>query len=90
MYLMIADKMNTSDIPIKYEDTRNYWNRYPELYQEPYPINTELLDHEVLKYTCLSNEHAKNVYGWSPKTSLEEGINNTVDFSVKVLKKAKK
>ena len=84
---IIKKQMDKTHIKTIYEETKNYWNRYPELYQMPYPINEELLNHEVLKYTCLSNEHAKHKYGWEPKISLEEGINRTIEFSIKVLKK---
>ena len=85
---IIKEKMNCKDINIEYADTSHYWINYPELYEGAYPINNELLEHEVLKYTCLSNDHAKEKYGWEPKTSIEEGIQRTVDFSVKVLKEA--
>lgn len=85
---IIKEKMNCKDIKIEYADTSHYWINYPELYEGAYPINNELLEHEVLKYTCLSNDHAKEKYGWEPKTSIEEGIQITVDFSVKVLKEA--
>lgn len=85
---IIKEKMNCKDIKIEYADTSHYWINYPELYEGAYPINSELLEHEVLKYTCLSNDHAKEKYGWEPKTSIEEGIQKTVDFSVKVLKEA--
>ena len=50
-------------------------------------INNELMEHEVLKYTCLSNEHAFENYAWKPKVDIDEGIQKTVDFSVKVLNK---
>ena len=85
---IIKEKMNCKDIKIEYANTSHYWINYPELYEGAYPINNELLEHEVLKYTCLSNDHAKEKYGWEPKTSIEEGIQRTVDFSVKVLKEA--
>ena len=85
---IIKEKMNCKDIKIEYADTSHYWINYPELYEGAYPIDNELLEHEVLKYTCLSNDHAKEKYGWEPKTSIEEGIQKTVDFSVKVLKEA--
>ncbi len=85
---MIAKEMGCSERGIDYADTSHYWYRYPALYEKPYPINGKLLENEVLKYTCLSNAHAKEAYGWTPKTSLEEGIRKTVDFCVRELKKA--
>ncbi len=84
---IIKKNMNKTHIETKYVDVSNYWHNYPELYEKPYPINNELMENEVLKYTCLSNKRAYDNYGWSPKISIEEGIKRTVDFSVKVLSK---
>ena len=85
---IICRQMET-DIRPEYAEVSHFWSKYPELYAKPYPISEKMLENEVLKYTCLSNQHAKDEYGWQPKTSLEEGIRNTVDFSVKVLEKAR-
>lgn len=80
----IINKVLNSNIKPCYTDTKNYWKNYPELYAGPYPINEKLLEKEVLKYTCLSNQHAKDKYGWTPKTSLEDGIRNTIDYFLKL------
>ena len=88
IYKKIASMMN-SDLKPRYEETAHFWSNYPELYEGPYPISTKIMEHEVLKYTCLSNEHAYNEYGWKPMTSLNDGIRKTIDFSCKVLEKAR-
>ena len=84
---MIAKEMECEDLVPQYRETLHFWDNYPELYDEPYPIASELLEHEVLKYTCLSNKHAYEAYGWMPKTSIEDGIKETVNFALKKLKK---
>ena len=86
--MSIAKIMGCEDIPIEHAEVGHFWAKYPELYAKPYPISEEMLGHEVLKYTCLSNRHAKEEYGWSPEISLEEGIRRTVDFSVKAIERA--
>lgn len=83
---LIGREMKT-DIKPEYTDAGHFWSKYPELYEKPYPISEKLMEKEVVKYTCLSNKHAKDKYGWSPKTSLEEGIKNTVAFSCGVLER---
>lgn len=82
----IRDKMGCNNIELKYADVAHFWANYPELYEKPYPINEKLLEHEVLKYTNLSNGHAKKEYGWQPKVDIDEGIQRTIDFSVQQLK----
>ena len=84
---LIAKEMDCEDIPLQYAEVAHFWAKYPELYEKPYPISEEMLAHEVLKYTCLSTEHART-YGWAPKTDLKEGVRKTVEFSVDVLRKA--
>lgn len=83
---IIRKQMNCENIEIKYQSSSHYWDKYKELSEGVYPINKERLEHEVLKYTCLSYEHAYKKYKWEPKVSLEEGIKNTINFSVSVLK----
>ncbi len=82
---LIADEIGCKDIDPVYMETEHYWSKYPDLYKEPYPISGKLLEHEVLKYTCLSNRYAKEKYGWQPKTDLRNGIAQTVRFSLEIL-----
>lgn len=84
---IIAQIMHCEHIEIKYAEVGDFWKKYPQLYSSPYPILPKLLEHEVLKYTCLSNKHAYNKYGWKPRTNIEDGLQKTVDFSCNVLKK---
>lgn len=84
----IAREMNCEDTGIDYMPPDHYWYQYPELYAEPYPISARLLENEVVKFTCLSNQHAREKYGWTLKTSMSEGIAKTVKFCVAELKKA--
>lgn len=82
---IIKTKMKKSHIDTIYEDPLNYWKEYSELYIGAFPINKKLLEKEVQKYTCLSNEKAKQKYNWSPKVSMEEGIEKTIKWIIKNL-----
>jgi len=81
--------MGKAHLKPQYVSSDNYWKKYPELYEGAYTISEEALDREVVKFTQLSNEHAKQKYGWEPKVGFEEGIQKTIEFSVKVLGKGK-
>lgn len=74
-------------VKICYADPVHFWEKYPELYSGPYPISQKILAHEVSKYTCLSNHHALEKYGWSPRVKLEDGILRTIEFSCEVLRR---
>jgi len=84
---LIAKEMNLENLEPQYRETAHFWSNYPELYEGIYPIESKILEHEVLKYTCLSNKHAYENYGWIPQTNIEDGIKKTVDFTLKKLKK---
>lgn len=86
LYSVVAELMDKSNVKPEYFDADHFWAKYPDLYKGGYRISTEILAHEVCKYTELSNKHAKERYGWSPKVDLRTGVQNTIDFSVKVIK----
>lgn len=83
---VVAELMGKSSIKPCYTASGNYWIKYPDLYEGIYKISEAALEHEVTKYTQLSNRHAWEKYGWTPKTDLRTGVQNTIDFSVKVLR----
>jgi UDP-glucose 4-epimerase len=85
MFNIIKKLMNKENAKAEYLETSHYWHRYPGLYEGAFPIKSEVMEHEVLKYTLLDNEHAKMKYNWEPDTSFEEGLRQTIDFTVKVL-----
>lgn len=85
LYHMIAKIMGKEHLGAEYVHSSNYWKRYPGLYEGAYPISEEILADEVNKYTLCDNTHAAEKYGWSPKVGFEEGLRNTVEFSVKAL-----
>ncbi len=89
MLEIIKRVMKKEDCKVEYHESSHYWNRYPELYEGAYPINPKVMEHEVLKYTLLDNNHAKEIFGWEPQTSFEEGLKNTVDFTVSMLRRAR-
>lgn len=86
----VAKQMCGEEQSLEYTCSENYWRKYPELYKGAYTISREALEREVVKFTQLSNEHARTKYGWTPKVGLEEGIQKTIAFTVKILKKVDK
>lgn len=85
MFEIIAQLMGKEHLRPSYTESANYWRHYPELYSGAYTISEKALDNEVRKFTLLDNSHAKEKYGWSPKTSFRDGLKNTVDFTCSVL-----
>ena len=89
MFSILARIMGKEHIRPEYVDSSNYWSRYPGLYEGAYPIKPQILDNEVVKYTQCDNAHAAQSYGWTPQVSFEKGLENTVEFALRVLGKGK-
>ena len=75
LFGIVARLMKKNEAVPTYFEAEHFWHN-----------SEEVLAHEVKKYTQLSNDHAYNEYGWRPKFNLEEGIQKTIDFSVKVIR----
>lgn len=81
---IVAGFMGKEHIHPVYVPPDQYWNNSPELLSGAYPMLQTVMEKEVLKYLCLKNTHAKEIYGWEPKVSMEEGIQRTIAYCVPV------
>ena len=86
MYAIAQELMN-KHIPADYASDAHYWENYPELYKGAYPIKDEILAHEIKKYSLCDNTHAKEVYGWSPKVNMRDGLQKLITAEVELLSK---
>lgn len=82
----IASKLMGKNITASYASDAHYWEQYPALYQGVYKIKDEILNHEINKFSLCDNAYAKEVYGWSPKVSMEDGLKKVIEEEVKLLK----
>jgi UDP-glucose 4-epimerase len=73
IFSVIQNELNSSLVPI-YKDPSCLWDKFPELFEGKYCLSKEVVKHDALKYTCGDNSLAKELYGWEPVVSLEEGI----------------
>ena len=81
----IAQRLMGKDIKAEYANTDHYWYKYPGLYEGVYPIKSEILNHEVNKYSLCDNSLAHEKYGWTPMVDMEEGLQNVIEYEVKLL-----
>lgn len=85
IYASVAQAMGKQDVKPEYAEVSDFWSRYPGLYEGALPLLPEIAEHEVNKYTLCDNTHAKEAYDWIPKTDLDQGIANCVDYITKKL-----
>lgn len=77
MYSIVSKIMN-KNIKVEYALDKNYWKKYPQLFEGIYKIKDSILKNEINKYTLCDNTYAKNKYNWTPKIDIEEGLMKTV------------
>ena len=78
----ITQKIMDLNIKADFADDSHYWEKY-----DLEDIKPEILNHEINKLTLCDNTHAKEVYNWEPKISIEDGLKNMVEETVKLLSK---
>lgn len=81
IYEIIARRMDKSIHPV-YRSSSLFWDKYPNLKEGKLPLKEEILEKEVNKFSLGSNQKAKEILGWAPLISLEEGLNRSVDYAV--------
>lgn len=83
----VAQNIMKICIPANYVDSSNYWKKYPQLYEGAYSIKSEVLEHEVNKFSLCDNTHGLARYNWQPKVDIEEGMRNMIEYTVKLFQK---
>ena len=81
----ITQEIMEKDIPANFESPEKYWEKYPDLYKGKYRIKSEILEHEVNKYSCCDNQKALECYGWQPQVDIVEGLSNVIQYTCKLL-----
>ncbi len=81
----IASRIMGKNIAADYADDAHYWEKYPALYSGKYPIKTQILTHEINKYSLCDNSYAKEKYGWEPEVDMEEGLKRLIEAECRLL-----
>jgi UDP-glucose 4-epimerase len=87
LYDLTARLMGKESIRPYFEKPQKYWDKYPELYQGQYGVKKTVLEHEVNKFTQCSNRLALEKYGWRPRTTIESGLQKSIEFATGMLAK---
>lgn len=81
IYSYLKDALQ-SDIEPRFNPAQQYWDAYPTLFKSEHPLNKQRLEKEVNKYTLGSNKKAKQLLGWKPTISLQEGMRRSAEFAL--------
>jgi nucleoside-diphosphate-sugar epimerase len=80
IYEIYQNAFNKSLSP-KFNNSTKFWDKYPQLFEGQHPLSKNRLIKEVDKYSLGSYDKAKSILGWTPKTTLEVGINKCVEYA---------
>ena len=78
IYAMVAKTVG-SDLQAVFRPADRFWERYDDLFTGPHPLSRDKLTAEVDKFTLGSTAHAQEVLGWTAQTSLQRGLELTVE-----------
>ena len=70
-----------SNMEASFSPSKDFWNKYPSLFEGHLPLKTTRLEKEVEKYSLGSFEKSEQILGWTPQVSLEEGISRCVNYA---------
>lgn len=81
IYGKIAGLLGSSIQP-KYRSPTLLWDMYSEL-GNGFALRSDVVAKETNKFCQGSYDKAKNLLGWEPKTSFDDGIKATVEYAIK-------
>lgn len=87
IYEIIAGYLNTELKPL-YKDAKDFWERYPALYEGKLSLKQSILEDEVNKYSLGSNEAARAL-GWNPKYDIKQGLKECCKYAEQIFRRQK-
>ncbi len=86
-FLKIIDKITGIKPKVVWGNKSNYWKKYKDLYFSKIKFNKKLIKEEVEKKVFLNSNKVKSFFRWSPKTNIEMGLKECIDYAKNFLVK---
>ena len=84
-FLKIITKLTKIKPKVVWGKKSNYWKKYRDLYFSKIKFNKKLIEQEVEKKVFLNSNKARKFFSWSPKTNIELGLNECINYAKKLL-----
>lgn len=72
-------------IEATYDDPRNYWNKYPVLFEKGFPLSRERITEEVFKNAIGNPAKTEKRFGWTASRDIRSGIGSVYEDARKRL-----
>ncbi len=82
----IICKIANKELKIKREEAKDFWNKYPSLFDKKLSLSKDLINKEVTKYSEANIDKLINLIGFKPKVSIEDGLNECYEYALKYFK----
>ena len=86
-FLKIINKITGIKPKVKWGNKKNYWKKYKNLYSSKIKFNQKLIKEEVEKKVFLNSNKVKKFFRWSPKTNIETGLKECINYAKNFLVK---
>ena len=81
----ILERVTRKNLKYTLGKTEEFWGKYNTLFDRKIPLSQDIIRDEINKISIANIEKASNIYGWQPKTSIEVGIKNCVEYARRIL-----
>lgn len=81
IFEMMSEHAGT-DVEPCYGEPEKFWGKYPELVQEPYPLNPGRIAKEVYKMSLGDPAKTQREFGWRAKTGMREGLGEVWKYTL--------
>jgi UDP-glucose 4-epimerase len=74
------------DVEYSIGDKKDFWNKYPSIFNKKLPLNQKFLVGEVDKVAIANIQFSQKYFNWSPQIKMEDGLKECYEHSKEVLK----
>ena len=76
-------EVSGKDIEAEFKDPRNYWDKYPSLFNHSYQLSHRRIEEEVHKHSVADMSKCEREFLWRPSFNIEEGVERVYDYVLK-------
>ena len=80
-------KISGKKLKIERKHSSKFWDNYKSIFSREMPLDTNILEREVNKFTLSDNQNLSNITGLECETSIEEGLRECYDYAKRYFKK---
>lgn len=85
--ISLIQNASGKELKITRNPPQDFWRKYSELYERPFPLDRSIIESEVTKYSEGSPNQAQTIFGWKAKIEMVEGMKHCLEHAIRTIKK---